>query len=163
MRPARRRTSTDVIRTVLLTAAAGLALAACDPAYSRPRLTPFPEADTAGVRGPIATATSEAVQALEAEGIPVARLDARDGWFRTEWLDTVDYQPVRGRPVGQGAVRIRGWVDPGGYGISRVTVEGVYRAVADPSLPDRELERPLPPGHPTIVRIRRALGRIAAP
>jgi len=64
------------------------------------------------------------------------------------------------RPIGTDIVRIRGWVNPGKEGFSVIIVEGAYRQMADPSLPERELERPLPPGHPVQVRIDSLLARI---
>ena len=140
-----------------------LALAACDPAFSRPRLTPGPEAPHAEVRGDVASVTTRIAAALESEGIPVERVEARDGWLRTAWLDTAGFRPVSSTARGLGAVRVRGWIDPASYGASRVTLEAVWRPLADPSLPDRELERALPAGHPAALRIQRALERVAGP
>lgn len=147
----------------LLTPFALLLALACDPAFSRPRLTPGPEAVTAQVRGDIASVTTRIAEALTAEGIPLARVESRDGWLTTAWLDTAGYGPASSGARGLDAVRIRGWIDPGGYGASRVTLEGVWRPVADPSLPERERERALPAGHPTLARVRAALERVAGP
>lgn len=140
-----------------------LAVLACDPAFSRPRLTPGPEAPHAEVRGDVANVTTRIAEALRAEGIPVQRVEPGDGWLRTAWLDTAGFRPVSSTARGLGAVRIRGWIDPASYGASRVTLEGVWRPLADPSLPERELERALPAGHPAAVRIQRALERVAGP
>jgi len=38
-----------------------------------------------------------------------------------------------------------------------MTVETVYRPVADPSLPERELDRQVPRDHPVAIKIRAAL------
>ncbi len=148
-------------RTLLL--AGALAVMACDPAFTRPRLTPSPQSLSAEVSGDIAGVTTRVAQALEAEGIPAARVEPRDGWLRTAWLDTAGFRPVSAPGPGLDAVRVRAWIDPGSYGASRITLEGVFRPVADPSLPERELERALPPGHPAAVRMRRALERVAGP
>ena len=137
-----------------------LAVAACDPGFSRPRLTPGPEAPHAEVRGDVANVTTRIAEALETEGIPVERVEASDGWLRTAWLDTAGFTPVASTSRGLDAVRVRGWVDPASFGMSRVTLEGVWRPLADPSLPERELERALPPGHPAARRIQRALDRV---
>ena len=42
-------------------------------------------------------------------------------------------------------------------GNSKLFVETVYRPVADPSLPDRELDRQVPRDHPVAVKVRAAL------
>ena len=136
-----------------------LAAAACDPAFSRPRLTPAPGSPHAEFRGNVADITTRVAAALESEGIPVERLEPGDGWLRTAWLDTAGFVPV-GASRGLDVVRIRGWVDPTGQGESRVTLEAVWRPLADPSLPERELERPVPAGHPAAVRVERALARL---
>lgn len=107
----------------------------------------------------MADITTRVAAALESEGIPVERLEPGDGWLRTAWLDTAGFVPVRASR-GLDAVRIRGWVDPAAHGESRITLEAVWRPLADPSLPARELERPVPPGHPAAVRLQRALARL---
>jgi hypothetical protein len=38
-----------------------------------------------------------------------------------------------------------------------LTVETLYRPLADPSLPERELERQVPRVHPTAVKVERVL------
>ena len=38
-----------------------------------------------------------------------------------------------------------------------MTVETVYRPLADPSLPERELDRQVPRDHPVAVKVRTAL------
>jgi hypothetical protein len=105
--------------------------------------------------------TSERLMAvLAADSLPVARHSVRDGWVETAWLDTAGMRPTSARPLGQGIVKLRGWVDPGRVGYSVVTLEGTWRALADPSLPERELEQPLPPNHPVRQRIDSLLARI---
>lgn len=156
VRPGRRSAAPLVVAALLGLAA----VAACDPAFSRPRLTPGPEAPHAEVRGDVANVTTRVVAALEAEGIPVERVEANDGWLRTAWLDTAAFSRTSSAARGLNAVRIRGWIDPASFGMSRVTLEGVWRPMADPSLPERELERALPAGHPAAVRIQRALDRL---
>ena len=54
-------------------------------------------------------------------------------------------------------VRVRAWADPGRPGFTQLTVETVYRPLADPSLPQRELEREVPQDHPVAKKIRAAL------
>jgi hypothetical protein len=40
-------------------------------------------------------------------------------------------------------------------------VEAVFRQIWDPSLPERELERPVAPDHPVLVRVDSVLARLA--
>jgi hypothetical protein len=57
-------------------------------------------------------------------------------------------------------VRVRGWVEPARVRQSEVRVETVFRRVWDPSLPERELERPVAPDHPVLVRVDSVLARL---
>jgi hypothetical protein len=52
---------------------------------------------------------------------------------------------------------LRAWADPGRPGNTVLTIETLYRPLADPSLPERELERQVPPTHPTAVKVGRVL------
>ena len=70
--------------------------------------------------------------------------------------------PVRGRPLGVATVKVRGFVTPSRPNHSLLIVETVYRPVADPSRPDRDLEEQVPNGHPVAVRVQRALERLKA-
>lgn len=92
-------------------------------------------------------------EAFRADSLPVQTVEARDAWLETPWFDTTTGQPHTGEPLGAGVVRIRAWADPGRPLHSEVTVEAVYRPLADPSLSERSTERPLPPGHPTAKRL----------
>jgi hypothetical protein len=80
-------------------------------------------------------------------------VEIRDGFLETPWLDARTGRPTSGRRLGPDVVRLRGWVDPSRPGYSDLTVEAVYRPLADPSLPERELERELPPDHPVAKRL----------
>jgi hypothetical protein len=104
---------------------------------------------------------SPAIEALAnaflADSLPVKKVEARDAWLETPWFDTATGRPYKGEPLGAGVVRIRAWADPGRPLHSEVTVEAVYRPLADPSLPERSTEQPLPPGHPTAKRLAAVL------
>ncbi|NNG16901.1 MAG: hypothetical protein HKM89_10510 [Gemmatimonadales bacterium] len=106
------------------------------------------------------TATAEVAQALRQDSIPVAVLELRDGYLETPWFESATGTPTTQRPLGLDVVRVRGWVDVEHPGHSRITVEVVYRPWADPSLPDRELERLAPPDHPVSLRAQAALARV---
>lgn len=136
------------------------AIVACSPVTTRSRIAPFPEAATVEVRAPVPEATERLLAVLAADSIPVARYSLRDGWFETAWLDTTTMHPTTVRPQGEGIVRLRGWVNPGRIGYSVVTVEGAWRVMNDPSVPERELEQPLRPNHSVRMRIDTLVARI---
>ncbi len=54
-------------------------------------------------------------------------------------------------------VKVRAWADPGRPGNSILIVETLYRPLADPSLPERELEHQVPREHPTALKVERIL------
>jgi hypothetical protein len=120
-------------------------LQACNPNTTRPRVTPFPESAQTEVRAKTPGATERLLTAFAAESIPVTFSSTRDGYVETPWLDATTLQATDARPIGLGVVRIRGWVNPAKEGYSTIIVEGAYRPLADPSLPERDTERPLPP------------------
>ena len=137
-------------------------LAACSPATRRPAFGPVPESRSAALEVTIPDATRRLAESLRAAGIPLERVELRDGYVESAWFDTAGMKPAKGRPLGAGVVRVRGWVDPSEYGFSQMTVEAVYRPAADPSLPARELERAVPYDHPTRRRLREALASMGA-
>lgn len=138
----------------------GLLLAACDPNTTRPRVVPFPEDATTEVRARIPAATERLLAALSADSVPVSFQSTRDGYVETEWLDAETLKPTNARPIGPNVVRIRGWVNPAKEGFSTIIVEAAYRPYADPSLPERQLERPLPKDHPLQVKLDSMVARI---
>ena len=135
-------------------------LAACDPTTRRPTFLPRPEAATTELELAVPAATRALAEALEADSVPLARVAPRDGFLETAWLDAATMKPATRRPVGPSVVRLRGWVDPSRYGYSRLTVEVVYRAIVDPSLPVRETESAVPYANPARARVRTVLGKL---
>ena len=134
-----------------------LALAAFHPATTRPPFPPVPEAATTEVRLPPREATRLLAEALEADSIHPTRVVQRDAWLETRWFDAATGRPSSHRTLGAGIVRVRAWADPTRPGSSRMTVETVYRPLADPSLPERELDQQVPHDHPVAVKVRAAL------
>ena len=57
-------------------------------------------------------------------------------------------------------MRVRAWADPARPGSTQLTVETLYRPIADPSLPEREMERQVPADHPAAKKVQAALGRL---
>ncbi len=131
--------------------------AACHPTTTRPPYPAVAQAATAEVRLPPREATQRLADALQADSIPAGRLALRDAWFETPWFDSATGRRTRRRPVGSSVVLLRAWADPTQPGSSKLTVETVYRAVADPSLPERALDQQVPRTHPVAIKVRAAL------
>jgi hypothetical protein len=131
--------------------------AGCQPSTTRPAFTPVPEAATTEVRLPTREATRRLAEALRAGSVPVTRVELRDGYLETAWFEAASGRPADHRPLGSGVVRVRAWADPSRPGFTRLTAEATYRPLADPSLPERELEREVPRDHPVAVKVRAAL------
>jgi len=112
--------------------AVALLLAGCTPATTRPSFAPYPEAFHAIINAPPDQVARQAQALLTADSIPVRFVSPRDAF-----LETGEFA---------GTTRIRLWADPDVPGKSRVTVEAVYRPMADPSRTPRDLERAAPPG-----------------
>lgn len=140
-----------------LALAALLLACACRPNTTRPAITPYPEAAGVEIRLRPQEATRRLAEALQAESLPPARVRLRDGYIETAWLDSATGRPTSRRPLGTDVVRLRAWADPGRPGNTVLTVETLYRPFADPSLPERELERPVAPTHPTAMKVERIL------
>lgn len=132
-------------------------LLACQPATTRPSFTPLPEAETVEIRISPLEATRRLAEVMQEDSIPAARVELRDGFIESRWFDPSNGHPAATRPLGTQVVRVRAWADPGRPGFALVTIETVYRAMADPSLPQRELERQVPRDHPVATKVRAAL------
>ena len=117
----------------------------------------MPEAETVEVRLSPTEATQRLADVMRDDSIPAARVELRDGFIESRWFDPSTGQPTKSRPIGTRIVRVRAWADPGRPGFALLTVETVYRAMADPSLPQRELERQVPRDHPVATKVRAAL------
>ena len=143
------------------TAMAGVAAAAlgvgCQPVTTRPPFPPVPEAASTEIRLSPSEATRLLAEALKADSVPPARVELRDTWLETGWFLASTGQPVRHRATGPDVVRVRAWADPTHPGNCKVVVETVYRPLADPSLPQRELDRQVPRNHPVAIKVRAAL------
>ena len=129
----------------------------CQPVTTRPPFPPVPEAASTEIRLSPSEATRLLAEALKADSIPPARIELRDTWLETGWFLASTGQPVHHRATGPNVVRVRAWADPTHPGNSKVVVETVYRPLADPSLPQRELDRQVPRNHPVAIKVRAAL------
>jgi hypothetical protein len=142
---------------------AGLATlaAGCLLSTSRPGFDPLLGPSRAEVRLAPAVATQRLAEALREDSVPVTRVEPRDGYVETPWFDGATGTPTSRSPLGSEVVRVRGWADPGRYGHTDLRVEIAYRALRDPSVPGRELERPVPADHPVRIRVQAALDSLA--
>jgi hypothetical protein len=140
--------------------AAAAFLTACRPNTTRPAITPYPEAAGVEIRLRPPEATRRLAEALQADSITPARVRLRDGYIETAWLDSATSRPTTRRPIGTRVVRLRAWADPGRPGNTVLTIETLYRPLADPSLPERELERQVPRTHPTAVKVEAVLAAL---
>ena len=136
-----------------------LTAAAC-ARNGQPGFPPMPEARQGQIELDPQEATKKLAEAMTAAGLPVDEVATREGFVSTAWYDTTTKKEVSGRALGAGDVRIRAWVMPWRYGWSEITMEAVYRPVADPSLPERELERSVAYDHPARVAIREIMQQV---
>lgn len=139
----------------VLAGATLLLLGGCLAGSARPRFQPLPEARMAEIELDPIEVTQKLTEKMTAEGMPLAVVAPQDGYFETAWFDS-ETLDRRGATLGPNTVKIRGWATPSRYGWSEVVVEVVYRALADPSLPERELERSVAFTHPMRQRVREA-------
>jgi hypothetical protein len=135
-------------------------VAACDPGTTRPDLLPMPEARTLEVEADRPTAIEALHAMLVADSFPVRRVVARDAWLETDWFSAATLRPAGDGALGPHVMKLRGWVEPSRVGESVVVVELVYRPLADPSLPPRELERSVPATDSMYARVERLLQRL---
>jgi hypothetical protein len=140
-------------RTSLRVVVCAVAIGACRPNTTRPPFPPQPEAAGTEVRLSVREATRRFAEALRADSLPVRKVELRDGYLETSWFNAGTKRPTRGRPIGSKVVRIRAWADPARPGSSQLTIETVYRPLADPSLPERELEQEVAPDHPVALKM----------
>ena len=125
--------------------ALAVALTGCRPDTTRPSIAPVPEAASTEIRLVPQEATSRLAEAMVADSIPRWRGSRpATGTSRVAGSTRRPGAPTRRWPLGTSVVRVRAWADPGRPGISMLIVETVYRPMADPSTPERELERQVP-------------------
>lgn len=125
-------------------------------------MLPFPGSQQIEVITDRAPAISMLRDALLADSFPVARFDARDAWLEGPWMDRRTLRPVSAEHLGPDVVRLRAWAEPARPGNSYLIVELAWRPVADPSLPGRDLERPVAPGDSLLARVKKVLDQVDA-
>jgi hypothetical protein len=138
-----------------------LAAVACQPYTTRPAFGPLPGAAEAVVDLNVAKATTTLADALKADTIPVSRVEPLDGYVETPWFNALTGKPTTSRILGDSLVRVRGWVNAYGEERGSIRVETAMRMLANPSLPDRELDQQAPADNPTVVRVAQILADLA--
>jgi hypothetical protein len=136
---------------------------ACGAGGVRPTFQPFPQAITDTVAGEPDAIVEQLADLLRDEGIELRWVRVHEGYVETKWFD-----PATGRTGGGGSlntagiVRMRFWADIVAEHESVVVGEAVHRRVVDPSLPVRESEAHVPPGHPGYAILKRVLESLAS-
>lgn len=128
-------------------------LQACAATTSRPYYQPLPTAAVAEIELGIPEATRALAEAMAKDSITLSIIREKDGYIDSGWLDAGTLEHTGERPMGAGVVRVRAWVNPAKQFWSELSVEAAFRPMADPSRPERELDRPLPEEHPLQKRL----------
>jgi hypothetical protein len=150
------------LRTFLASLAAlAVAAAGCRPNTTRPYFPPVTGAPQVEIELGVADATQALADVLRSDTIPIDRVVPSDGFLQTAWFKADTKRATHVRRLGPDVVQIRGWVDPSRPGWSRMTVETVYRPLADPSLSPRDLDRQVPPDHPVGKRVQQIVTELA--
>ena len=136
--------------------------AACATGGQRPRFGAQPQSVSLTVRQPADSVVVHLAARARALGLPVHRAAPREGYLETGWFDVARAAEVAA-PYGRmdSIVRWRVFADPV-QGHTRVLAECVWRIAWDPSLPERELERMVPAGHPGLVLLDSLVAELKA-
>jgi hypothetical protein len=129
---------------------------ACRATTSRPTYVPLPTAAVAQVELDIPQATRALAETMAKDSIALTIIKEQDGFIDSGWLDAKTLEHTHARPLGSDVVRVRAWINPAKQYWSELVVEGTYRAMDDPSRPERELDVQLPEDHP----LQRRLGDV---
>jgi len=135
--------------------------AGCKPYTPRPYFPPVTGAARAEIFLDVPTATTILSEILSTDSLPVTRVEKRDGYIETAWFDAGTKSPTGARRLGPEVVRVRAWVDPSRRGHSRITVETVYRPLADPALDSRDLDVQVPADHAVGKRMTEIVTELA--
>jgi hypothetical protein len=127
----------------------------------RPRYGPVPESVTLTLEGAPDAVTRAAAEEAQHAGLRVQWLSPEEGYVETQWYDLRSRESAiepRFRDPEQ-VVKLRFFADPVA-GKTRLVAEAVSTSLVDPSRPQRELERMVPPGHGGREVLTRILDRV---
>jgi hypothetical protein len=133
---------------------------ACYPTTTRPAFLPEATAPTTELELGVPQATRAVALQLDEGGIPIRRTEPKDGWLESDWFDPRTFKATSARTLGPNVVKVRAWIDPSRPNYSKITVEAVYRPLADPSRAPRELDRELPDSNPALIRVQQAVAKL---
>jgi hypothetical protein len=147
-----------IVSPILLLLSLG---AGCKPYTPRPYFPPVTGAARTEIFLDVPTATTVLSEILKTDSLPVTQVEKRDGYLETAWFDATSKAPTRARRLGPEVVRVRAWIDPARRGHSWITLETVYRPLADPALDQRDLETQVPPDHVVGKRMAEVVTELA--
>jgi hypothetical protein len=129
---------------------AGVAVlaAACAAGGIRPSYQPFPDARVDTINALPAAVIQEAVVQANAQQMRGAWESAEEGFFETQWFNVMTQESgVTDRSNPDRIILLRFWADSLEGGKSKLTTEAIYQSRTDPSVPQRDREMSVPPGH----------------
>jgi hypothetical protein len=135
-------------RAALLALAAAGAVGCASFVGVRPRYGPVPGSVLVELEPPPDSVIRALAAATRERGFVVRTVAPREGYLESDWLDLATRDTAQAR-TGRldRVVKLRFFADPVA-GKTRLLAECVQRIMVDPSLPERELERMVPDGHP---------------
>ncbi len=161
-RPPKRTMTTVSSRLVGAGAALAVAVAAaCASGGVRPFFPPLPGALLDTVIGDPADVITEVAVLVAAEGLAIRWNSPAEGYLETEWYDVVARRPGGENSLQpENVIKLRFFSDPVRQGETRLASEAVTRLTVDPSMPSRESEVIVPPGHPGEQILRRVIAGV---
>jgi hypothetical protein len=122
--------------------------AACAAGGIRPAYEPFPDARVDTINAAPVDVIQEAVARANGENMRGAWESAEEGFFETQWFNVVTQESGKSDVANlDRVVLLRFWADPLADGRTVLRSEAVYLRTPDTSLPQREREMSVPPGH----------------
>lgn len=129
----------------------------------RPYLTPLPNAWVDTIPTAPDAVIRQLITAVTGQGMRIQLASPAEGYLETDWYDVVSQTPggeYASDP--HRVVRLRFFADPIAPDETRLVSEAVYRRSIDPSLPERQNELMVPPGHAGEVLLRLVLSAVGA-
>ncbi len=138
--------SSAASRIILL---ASVAVAACASVGTvRPSFPPLYQAFVDTVRADTAALIGALEERIIEEGLEIRVSSVLDAYLETRWFNVVTGRSGDSDVAHpEREILLRFWVDPVGPLGYQLTAEAVFRRVSDPSLPSRQREVMVPPGH----------------
>jgi hypothetical protein len=149
------------VKALWTMALGGILFAGCKATTTRPYFPPVTGAPTTEIELNVKEATQALADVLKGDSLPVTHVTPRDGMIETAWFEAETKQPTHARRLGDRVVQVRAWIDPSRPGHSRIILETVYRPLADPSQPERDLDRQVAPDHLIGKRMTEILTELA--